>query len=154
MRHLFLLLVVSFLTLTACNQVDPQLQAKVAALESELAETEKQLAAAAEDEATFIHTVFFWMKEAVSEEQKSDFMANGLKALSEIPSIYRIYYGPPANTPREVVDNSYTFALVCHFKDAAAQDAYQEDPIHLKFIEDYKELWDRVQVYDNFDRSK
>jgi len=81
-------------------------------------------------------------------------MAKGLKALSEVSSIYRVYYGPPAMSPRDVVDNSYDFALVCHFRDAAAEQAYQVDPIHLKFIEDYKDLWDRVQVYDNFDRKK
>ena len=96
------------------------------------------------------HTVFFWMNEGVTEEQKADFAKNGLQELLKISSIYKGYFGPPAMTPREdVVDNSYTFALVCHFKASADQDKYQVDPDHLKFIEDYKHLWKRVVVYDN-----
>ncbi|MFT7068756.1 MAG: hypothetical protein ACJAZY_001640, partial [Spirosomataceae bacterium] len=31
----------------------------------------------------------------------------------------------------------------------ADQDAYQEEPIHLKFIEDFSSMWTKVQVYDN-----
>lgn len=152
MKYLYL---VFFLAVFAnCNSVDPQLKSKITDLETQLADTQKQLAAAAKDESAFIHTVFFWMKKEVSEEQKADFKSNGLKALSNIKSIYRIYYGPPAMTEREVVDNSYDFALICHFKDAAAEKLYQDDPIHLKFIEDFKHLWERVQVYDNFDRKK
>ena len=101
------------------------------------------------DETGFIHTVFFWLNEDVSEEEKEKFVNEGLTNLLEVPSIYKAYIGPPAMTPRDVVDNSYGYALVCHFKNKEDQDAYQDDPIHLKFIEDYKHLWKKVQVYDN-----
>jgi hypothetical protein len=37
------------------------------------------------------------------------------------------------------------------FKDKADQDAYQVDPIHLKFVEQYAHLWSRVVVYDSVD---
>ena len=52
-------------------------------------------------------------------------------------------------TDREVVDNSYDYAWICHFKSAEDEKLYQDDPIHLKFIDDYKHLWKDVKVYDN-----
>ena len=138
-----------FILLTACNQVDTTMQNELTALKEKLAAAEKALATPAKDETAFIHTVFFWMKEEVTEEQKADFVKNGMGKLKECPQLYRVFYGPPAGTPREVVDNSYDFAWICHFKSAADQDAYQTEPIHLKFVEDYNHLWEKVQVYDN-----
>ena len=89
------------------------------------------------------------MNDDVTDEQKSEFEKSGLVALKKIKSIHKVYYGPPAMTPREVVDNSYDYAWICHFKSAEDEKLYQEDPIHLKFIEDFKHLWKNVVVYDN-----
>jgi hypothetical protein len=101
------------------------------------------------DPTAFIHTVFFWLKEEVTEAQKEDFVKNGFGKLKATPTIHQVYYGPAAGTPREVVDNSYAYAWVCHFKSKEDHDAYQVHPIHDKFIADFNHLWARVQVYDN-----
>jgi len=136
------------LLFTSCTQANQQMQTELDQLKEKLATTEKALAAANEQTA-FIHTVYFWMKEGVTAEQKADFVANGLKKLAKAPTIHKVYFGPPAGTDRSVVDNSYDYAWICHFKNTADQDAYQVEPIHLKFVEDYQHLWERVQVYDN-----
>jgi len=52
-------------------------------------------------------------------------------------------------TPREIVDNTYDFAWICHFQDKAGHDAYQINPIHRAFVEKYEHLFDRVKIYDN-----
>lgn len=96
----------------------------------------------------FIHTVYFWFKEDSDPKLKEEFV-NGLEELAKVKSIQSVYYGPPAGTPRDVVDNSYDYAWVTHFKTSADHDAYQIDPIHLEFIEKYKSLWKEVVVYDN-----
>lgn len=101
------------------------------------------------DETGFIHTVFFWMKEDVTQEAIKEFNNVGLKELAKIESLYKCYYGPPAGTSRDVIDGSYTVAWVCHFKNAEDEALYQKDPLHLAFIEKYKDLWDKVVVYDN-----
>lgn len=105
-----------------------------------------------EDKTTFIHTVFFWLKDGITEAEKSEF-AKGIESLATIDTIAKFHYGPPAMTPRDVVDNSYAFALNLHFKTKAAHDSYQNDPVHHQFIEDYQHLWQRVQVYDNIVRE-
>ncbi|MEM8907099.1 MAG: Dabb family protein [Bacteroidota bacterium] len=138
----------------ACHQASPELDAEMVALKKKLAASEAALAEVTKEETAFIHTVFFWMKPGTTEAQKKDFAERGLQQLMEISSIYRGYYGPPAMTKDQVVDNSYDFALVCHFKTPAAQDEYQVDPIHTKFIEDFQDLWERVVVYDNLTQPR
>lgn len=98
-------------------------------------------------EATFVHTVFFWMKEDLSTEE-ARFFEKGLERLGKTPSILSYKWGKPAGTPREVVDNSYTYAWIVEFATVEDQDAYQVDPIHTRFIEESQDLWTKVQVYD------
>jgi hypothetical protein len=47
------------------------------------------------------------------------------------------------------VDNSYQVSELLLFASAADQDAYQVDPIHLKFVEQCSHLWRKVVVYDS-----
>lgn len=101
-----------------------------------------------QDETAFIHTVFFWMDSTLKPDQMIEF-ESGMANLLNIETIYRGYYGPPAMTPREVVDNSYDFAFVVHFKSKEDHDKYQQDSLHLQFIADYKTYWSRIQIYDN-----
>ncbi|MGC9342245.1 MAG: Dabb family protein [Bacteroidales bacterium] len=98
-------------------------------------------------EITFVHTVFFWLNDSVTMEDRAYF-EEGLVELGKVPSIAEYYYGKPAGTDRGVVDNSYDYAWIVHFANAADQDEYQEDPIHLEFIEKYNHLWEEVKVYD------
>lgn len=146
MKNLLLLTLLFFFS---CGQVDTTMENEVKELKEKIIAMEKAAATPIQDETGFIHTVFFWMNENITEEQKANFAKNGLGELVKVSSIYKSYFGPPAKTPREVVDNSYDFALICHFKNKEDQDAYQIDPIHLKFIEDFKDLWKSVIVYDN-----
>ncbi len=118
-------------------------------LKQQIAETEAKIQEMGNEKPGLIHTVFFWLKEDLTAEQKAKFEA-GVKSLSTISHVKDCYIGPPAATEkREVVDNSFDLSLICHFDGKAAQDAYQIDPIHLKFVEECKDLWERVIVYDS-----
>lgn len=136
-----------FLSLLSCK--NQSLTDEIHLLKTQLKESNDLLQLEKNDETTFIHTVFIWIKNDVNESEKTAFANEGLKELITCKSIYKAYYGPPAQTPRDVVDNSYDYALVCHFKNKNDHDLYQSDPQHLAFIEKYKHLWTRVQVYDN-----
>lgn len=96
-----------------------------------------------------IHTVYFWYKDDVDPNKIASFV-DELKLLGEIKSVDRFYYGPPAKTlERARVDHSYDMCVNIFFKDVAAHDAYQIDPIHVNFVEKCKDLWEKVIVYDN-----
>ena len=96
----------------------------------------------------FVHGVYFWLKKD-NPELVDEFIKEGLPKLAAVPSIQSVSWGPPAGTPRDVVDNSYDLAWIVTFKSAEDQDKYQVDPIHLEFVEKYKSIFDHVQVYDN-----
>ena len=49
---------------------------------------------------------------------------------------------------RDVIDDSYHIALTVNFKSIEDHDVYQEDPVHLHFIAEHKDKWEKVQVYD------
>lgn len=99
-------------------------------------------------EPGFVHAVYFWLKKDNPELVK-EFIEVGLPELAKVPSIQSVSWGPPAGTPREVVDNSYDLAWIVNFANAEDQDKYQVDPLHVEFVEKYKSIFERVQVYDN-----
>lgn len=144
MKALCLFVILSFISCQ--NKTHSE---EIAALKTQLKAAIDDLQANKVDETKFIHTVFIWFNDDVSGEEKQAFADEGLGDLVTCKSIYKAYYGPPAMTPRDVVNNSYGYALVCHFKNKKDHDTYQSDPQHLSFIEKYKHLWRRVQVYDN-----
>ncbi len=96
----------------------------------------------------FVHAVYFWLKKD-NPELVNEFLNDGLPKLAKVPSIQSVSWGPPAGTPREVVDNSYDLAWIVNFASAEDQDKYQVDPLHVEFVEKYKLIFEKVQVYDN-----
>jgi len=148
MKNLLILFLLSLVF--ACNSVDNS--AELAALQTELEAVKKQLAEATSMEAAtpgMMHNVFFWLKEDLSEADEQAFVA-GIKSLQTISAVKSSFIGPPASTEaRDVVDNTYSYALLLHFADVEGQNAYQVDPIHLQFVEDHKDKWTKVIVYDN-----
>ena len=95
-----------------------------------------------------IHSVFFWLKPETSSVQR-EAMQRGLESLRGIRSVETLYIGTPATMPdRPVRDSSYTFGLTVVFEDIAAHDAYQIDPLHETFNQNFRPFWARVQVYD------
>ena len=96
-----------------------------------------------------IHTVFFWLKDGLSDEQRASFESE-LAKLPAIETVARGVIGRPAPTSeRPVTDHSFSFHLSLSFDSIADHDAYQIHPDHDVFVEKCKDLWDRVLVYDS-----
>ncbi len=95
-----------------------------------------------------VHSVFFWLKPDLSSAQRAEF-ERGVQSLARIAAVEHCYIGTPAGTEkRPSIDASYSVALTVLFKDVAAHDAYQIDPIHLAFVDACKTFWTRAQIYD------
>lgn len=92
--------------------------------------------------------VFFWLNEEATDQDKADMKKDCLEDLAAIPGVRHIWAGKPAGTPRDVVDNSYDLGLIVVLDDAAGHDVYQEDPRHVAFVQKYKPLFNKIQVYD------
>ncbi|OEK06264.1 hypothetical protein BFP71_00890 [Roseivirga misakiensis] len=98
-------------------------------------------------ENPFVHTAYFWFKESATTQQIEDFKESA-KRLAEIETVKFFHAGEPAPTTREVIENTYDYAVVFHFKDLEAQEFYQKAPLHIQMIEDHSEIWERVMVTD------
>jgi aminoglycoside phosphotransferase (APT) family kinase protein len=95
-----------------------------------------------------IHHVFFWLKNAGSQQDKEK-LIEGLNTLRAIKTVKKLQIGVPAATEkREVVDNSYDVCELMYFDTLAAQEAYQQHAIHVDFVKNYSYLWQKVVVYD------
>jgi len=96
----------------------------------------------------FTHHVHFWLKNKADQQK----LIEGLSILADISYVKQIHIGVPADTHRGVVDRSYDASLLIIFEDQAAHDAYQIDPIHHVFVENYAGLLcEKIVVQDSID---
>ncbi len=95
---------------------------------------------------SFIHHVFFWLKE--NNDNSRGQLIEGLQKLSSVKTIKQFHIGVPANTTREVIENTYSVSWMILFDNAADQDSYQVDPVHLDFVKECSHLWNKVTVFD------
>jgi hypothetical protein len=96
------------------------------------------------------HNVYFWLKDGVSESQKKAFEQGIKDFVGAVKEVKRAEIGIPADTPdRDVVDHSFAYSLFTWFTNMENHNIYQEHSAHKKFIEDFSELWAKVQVYDS-----
>jgi len=96
----------------------------------------------------FSHVVIFWT-DPKKPSAADELLAGAKKYLAGIPGILHFHIGKMAASHRSVVDQSYQVALNITFKDKQTQDAYQEHPLHLEFVEKaFKPNCVKVVVYD------
>ena len=96
----------------------------------------------------FVHSVYFWLRDDLSPEDRATFDSL-LRALTTIEHVAHGYIGIPADTSREIIDRSYSYAEILVFKDRAAHDAYQAHPTHRMFAERCATFWRKIVIYDS-----
>lgn len=102
-----------------------------------------------EFDANFAHTVYFWLSDPDSEEDRKAFETSLQKFLDTSAYAKTKFIGVPPRASREVVDGSFTYSLIVTFESAEAQQKYQDEAPHKLFIEESSKLWGKVIVYDS-----
>ena len=99
---------------------------------------------------SFIHHVFFWLKNPKNKQDHDKLLA-GLKGLGKIKEIKMAHIGLPSinDFDKSVTDASYSFSVLLVFNNKADEEKYLVNPLHKKFIDDHKDLWSKVVVYDS-----
>lgn len=95
------------------------------------------------------HIVFFTLTDS-NDENRAKLVEACKKYLDKHDGV--VYFGVGVNAPeynREVNDRDYDVALHLVFETARDQDAYQTHPRHVKFVEECKDLWKKVRVFDS-----
>jgi hypothetical protein len=105
----------------------------------------------AQEVKLLIHHVFYWLKNRDSKEDLTNLL-EGVRGLGKIETVRKLHIGVPADTERrDVVDATYSASELMFFDNTLGQKAYQDHPIHKKFVERYGHLWEKVVVYDSMD---
>jgi hypothetical protein len=99
---------------------------------------------------SFVHHVFFWLKDPKNKKDHDKLLA-GLKGLGKIEQIKMLHIGLPSvnNFDKPVTDASYSFSVLLMFDNKTDEEKYLVHPLHKKFIDNHKNLWSKVVVYDS-----
>ena len=98
---------------------------------------------------SFVHVVYFWLKEPSNNDIRQKFTTSLSNFIDNSAFIKSKHLGTPADTNRAVIDNSYTYCLIVTFNSKKDQDKYQAEEGHLKFLEESRNLWEKILVYDS-----
>jgi hypothetical protein len=106
--------------------------------------------AAQAEEPMLAHDVYFSLKDN-SPQAKEKLIAACKKYLTDHPGTVRFSVGILADDlKRDVNDRDFDVALHLVFKNKAAHDQYAKAERHLKFIEENKDNWKKVRVFDSY----
>ncbi len=101
-------------------------------------------------EAMLAHDVYFTLNQD-SDDAKEELVAGCKKYLADHPGVVWFAAGAIVEDhKREVNDRDFDVALHMVFVDKQSHDKYQEADGHHKFIEEFKENWKTVRVFDSF----
>jgi len=105
---------------------------------------------AAADGPQLAHMVYFKLKDN-SDGSRAKLVASCKLLLNGHEGTVSFATGTLAGDfTREVNDRDFDVSLHLVFVNKAAHDKYQEHPRHLKFVEENKENWEKVRVFDSY----
>lgn len=103
----------------------------------------------AASETKIVHDVFFALKDN-SPAARKKLVDACKKYLTRHPGEVYFAVGTVSDDlKREVNDRDWDVGLHIVFSNLAAHDKYQDDERHLKFIEENKDNWKKVRVFDS-----
>ncbi|MFS4493255.1 Dabb family protein [Maribacter sp. 2308TA10-17] len=140
MKKAFYTLLFLTFTMTSFGQTDT---------DSRLHEDDNKSNNMREFDPAFAHTVYFWLANPDSKEDREAFEKSLQKFLDNSGYAKTSFIGVPPRASREVVDGSFTYSLIVSFESAEAQQNYQDEAPHKLFIEESSKLWTKVIVYDS-----
>ncbi len=103
--------------------------------------------------AVLAHMVFFTLKDK-SAAAVEKLLASGREFLTGHPGTRYFSMGTRVeDLTRPVNDQDYDVALHVVFDNRESHDLYQTAPRHLQFIEENKDNWQQVRVFDSYVRE-
>jgi hypothetical protein len=110
---------------------------------------DKAEAANEEDGPMLSHDVYFTLKDNTAAARKK-LVAACKKYLTKHPGEFFFAAGARVqDLKREVNDQDFDVALHIVFRTRAVHDKYQDAERHKQFIEENKESWKKVRVFDS-----
>lgn len=96
----------------------------------------------------YFHYLLFWLRKDLSEAEVKEF-ENFFEGLKKLPYQKNLRYGKPADSsPRNVLDNTFTYNASMEFDTLEELEAYGQLPEHLALVKKYKPLFEKMLVHD------
>lgn len=105
---------------------------------------------AAADDPQLAHMVYFKLKDGSTDSQKQLVDACKKYLSGHEGTVYFSVGVVAKDLDREVNDLDFDVSLNLVFKDKKAHDVYQTHPRHIEFIEENKDTWAKVRVFDSY----
>ena len=101
-------------------------------------------------EQSVAHMVFFTLKEP-SAAAIERLVSSCQQHLTDHAGVTHFSVGPRGEEfTRPVNNQSYQVGLHVVFQSKQAHDTYQVHPRHLAFIEENKDSWEKVEIFDSY----
>lgn len=110
--------------------------------------------ALSQENAPVGHMVFFKLKESTPATRKQLVDACHKYLSGHEGTLYFSVGVLAEDFNREVNDRDFDVALHLVFANKAAHDKYQEHPRHIQFIQENRQLWSKVRVFDSYLQTK
>ncbi len=122
----------TLLSLVACKQNNPELQAQLIAIQTQLDQANASLKTLkTKPRPALVHSVFFKLKADTDEAQKKAFRTN-LKRLAKIEQAKQLFVATPADTADKRLRKDYDVVLQMHFANLEDLATYQNHELHLQ----------------------
>lgn len=96
----------------------------------------------------YFHYLLFWLRKDLSEAEVKEF-ENFFEGLKKLPYQKNLRYGKSADsTPRNVLDNTFTYNASMEFDTLEELEAYGQLPEHLALVKKYKPFFEKMLVHD------
>ena len=99
-------------------------------------------------EKDITHVVVVWLNDGLNDEAISEII-NKTHILSDIAAVRELQIGRPIASERDIVDDSFTFAISVTFENAADMKVYAVDKSHLNYVKTVlKPALKKIVIYD------
>jgi len=96
----------------------------------------------------YFHYLLFWLRKDLSEAEVKEF-ENFFEGLKKLPYQKNLRYGKPADSsPRNVLDNTFTYNASMEFDTLEELEAYGQLAEHLALVKKYKPFFEKMLVHD------
>jgi len=103
-------------------------------------------------DAPFVHHVLFWLKDPGNKEHYNG-VYKSLIEFKKVKGVRYLHVGASSISDMEfeakATDASFTFSYLAFIDSKKDKEAYLKDPMHVKFVNDFREAISNVVIYDS-----
>lgn len=103
----------------------------------------------------YVHSVIVYFKKETPPAKVEACIADCHKVLAKIASVKSLWAGRPAEkATKDLAVKDFQVGLTLLFDNYEGLKAYEDDPAHVKFVETYLPVVEKILVYDVLNQAK